>query len=63
MAKFDPPSDPYGDDKLCRMCDNELVYDDWERVWYCPSSHDEPCSPVETPDDSIGAELATERLD
>jgi len=40
MAKFDPPSDLYGDEKRCGICDEPLEYDAWMRVWYCSRDHD-----------------------
>jgi len=40
MAKFDPPSDPYGEEKQCLICDEPLEYDSWMRVWYCPRDHE-----------------------
>ena len=41
MAKFDPPSDPLGDEKHCRICDSVLEYDEWTKEWYCPCDHEE----------------------
>lgn len=34
--------DPFGDEKHCRICDGDLVYDDWEKIWYCPNNHEKP---------------------
>lgn len=39
MSKFDPPADPYGDEKQCRRCDTPLKYDPWEKTWYCPNDN------------------------
>jgi hypothetical protein len=40
MAKFDPPSDPYGDEKLCRICDEPLEWNWLIREWECTHDHD-----------------------
>lgn len=40
MSKFDPPSDPFGDEKRCSLCDGELEYNEWTKEYYCPSSHE-----------------------
>ena len=39
MSQFDPPSDPYGDEKNCRHCDCPMEYDPWAKVWYCPNDN------------------------
>ena len=33
---FDPPSDPYGDERRCRICDHPLTLVGWE----CVQDHD-----------------------
>ncbi len=37
---FDPPSDPYGNDRQCRICDADMERDSLTREWYCPVDHD-----------------------
>lgn len=41
MSRFDPPSDPFGDEKHCRICDGDLVRDPWTKEWHCPTDHEE----------------------
>lgn len=40
MSKFDPPSDPYGNEHNCRICDGAMEYDAWADTWYCPNDHE-----------------------
>ena len=53
MPKFDPPSDPFGNEKTCRLCDAAMVYDSWMSEWYCPNENC-PFPPEEetTPEES-----------
>jgi hypothetical protein len=41
MSIFDPPSDPYGDEKCCLICDALLEYNPLTRTWECTHDHDE----------------------
>lgn len=41
-TNFDPPSDPYGNDRQCHICDSDLVYDGWTKEWYCPDAENHP---------------------
>ena len=41
MTLYDPPSDPFGNDKQCPFCDAVLVYDPYTKEWYCPKDHEE----------------------
>ncbi|OGO28789.1 MAG: hypothetical protein A2W33_04480 [Chloroflexi bacterium RBG_16_52_11] len=36
MIRYDPPSDPYGDERRCRICDHPLTLVGWE----CVQDHD-----------------------
>lgn len=40
MSKFDPPSDPYGNEKYCRICDEPLEWNSLIREWECTHDHD-----------------------
>ena len=40
MSKYDPPSDPYGNEKRCRICDELLEYNPLTREWECTHDHD-----------------------
>lgn len=40
MPNFDPPSDPYGSERNCRICDNALEYNPLIRAYECTHSHD-----------------------
>lgn len=40
MSIFDPPSDPYGDEKRCRICDELLEYNPLVREWECIHDHE-----------------------
>lgn len=40
MAKFDPPSDPYGNEKSCRICDKPLEWNYLLREWECIDEHE-----------------------
>jgi hypothetical protein len=42
MSKFDPPSDPYGGERRCRICDSQLEYNPLTRSWECTRDHDAP---------------------
>jgi hypothetical protein len=35
MSIFDPPSDPYGNVKYCKICDSPLEYDPFSKEWIC----------------------------
>ena len=37
---YDPPSDPFGDERSCRICDGELTYNYLIREWECLADHD-----------------------
>ena len=39
MPNFDPPSDPYGDEHNCRLCDQPLTRDPYTREWYCENDN------------------------
>ena len=39
-TNFDPPSDPYGDERRCRICDHEMEYNPLIRAWECVQDHD-----------------------
>lgn len=39
MCKFDPPADPYADERNCRRCDCPMEYDPWEKTWHCPNEN------------------------
>lgn len=39
MSKFDPPSDPFGNEKHCRICDSALNCDRLSRELYCSVDH------------------------
>lgn len=41
MPQFDPPSDPFGDEKRCRICDADLTYNPLIREWECTQDHEE----------------------
>ena len=38
---YDPPSDPFGDERSCRICDGELTYNYLTREWECLADHDD----------------------
>ncbi len=40
MTIFDPPSDPYGNEKVCPICDELLEYNPLTREWECTHDHD-----------------------
>lgn len=42
MSQFDPPSDPYGGERRCRVCDSQLEYNPLTRSWECTRDHDAP---------------------
>ena len=35
MTIYDPPADPYGDERGCSICDGELTYNYLPREWEC----------------------------
>ena len=51
MTNYDPPADPYGDEKRCRICDGELTYNYLTREWECLADHD-----TISPDDNTAGE-------
>ena len=40
MTNFDPPADPFGDERGCRICDGEMTYNYLIREWECLADHD-----------------------
>ena len=40
MEIYDPPADPYGDERGCRICDGELTCNHLTREWECLADHD-----------------------
>ena len=40
MSIYDPPSDPYGNEKRCRVCDELLEYNPLIRGWECIREHE-----------------------
>ena len=46
MAKFDPPSDPYGNEKSCRICDQPLEWNYLIREWECLGEHERRPTPL-----------------
>jgi len=51
MSRYDPPSDPFGDVRTCRRCDRPMIWDDWDKEWYCNHGEDEEPQPEETEDE------------
>lgn len=45
MIRYDPPADPYGDERHCRICDFPLTYNPLIRGWECQNNHDNPAEP------------------
>lgn len=43
MNKFDPPSDPYGDVKHCKICDSILEYEPFTKEWVCKKCDNDEC--------------------
>jgi hypothetical protein len=41
MSKFDPPADPFGNDKQCPICDRALTYNPLIKGYECTHSHDD----------------------
>jgi len=37
---YDPPSDPCGDERRCRICDEPLEYNPLILGWECTQDHD-----------------------
>jgi hypothetical protein len=35
MSIYDPPSDPFGNEVRCPVCDGPAKWDDWTKEWYC----------------------------
>ena len=41
MSIYDPPADPYGDEKHCPICDGLMEPEPFGKEWFCPNNHDE----------------------
>ena len=48
MSKFDPPSDPFGSEKQCLICDQPLEYNWLTKEWECTHSHEKDESAITT---------------
>lgn len=40
MTNFDPPADPYGNERRCRICDEHLIYNYLIKDWECENPHE-----------------------
>lgn len=38
---YDPPSDPYGHEKRCKICDTVMEFDKYNREFYCEKCEEE----------------------
>lgn len=44
---YDPPSDPYGHEKRCKICGTVMEFDKYNREFYCEKCEEELCPDCE----------------